>query len=462
MALGEIARIEEVDEKLAALARRLSDAGRETGEAVLRRRAESGKMVRRIDTPKFADQFLAEAREALEDEVDIARPADFAEDIEPRERDREIVKKALVRLKLEQLRRIAANEELDYRGNAEEIIERIVDALNADHAAIARLILANEEPTPERGVAHRLFPIFGSTIDVGASERMLGYYARRYIRTGIARWFVFGSPERRGDAVVLDGTYRTYRVAPVEEADDSFDLTSVPDALPVSVRLDEGGAFVQARASGATESRAAAQAVMKVLGLRPWPGLPIETKPREGHLMRWDHRSVFMASFLLNELNSDGISILNLTSAHFATGETGSGADLRPSVKSVRFEGAHLLDSKPAAELLVEGRALVGISLLVRFAPNPSETFVLPIQVSLERDYVTVLTGYGTERPETAQLLQAELVKRVKGALGSPLGNESALNALAGDMIEMLRRPEPRERATFFAPDEPWGDDDSS
>jgi hypothetical protein len=458
MALGEIVRLEDIDEKLQALARRLADAGRETGEAVLRKRADAGRAVRRIETPKFAEQFLAEAREALEDEVDIARPADFEGDIEPSEREREIVKKALAHLKLDQLRRVAANQELDYRGNAEEIIERIVDALNADHAAIARLILANEEPTPERGIAHRLFPVLGSTVDADTADRRLTYYARRYIRTGIARWFVFGAPERRGNAVMLDGMHRTYRVEPLED-EDFFELTSVPDALPVRVRLEDGGMFVEARASGATEARAAAQAVMKVLGLRPWPGLPIETTPREGHLMRWDHRSVFMASLLQNELNTEGISILNLTSAHFATGETGTGADLRPTVRSVRFEGAHLLDSKPAAELLIEGRALVGISLLVRFSPTANETFVLPIQISLERDYVTVLTGFGTERHDVANILQVELVKRVKGALSAPLKNEEQLNALAGAMAQMLRTTGPVQRATLFAPEEPWTDD---
>ena len=459
MALGDVVPIEEVDEKLYALSRRLSEAGRETGEAVLKKRSDAGKVVRRIDTPKFADQFLAEARAALEDEVDIARPADFPDDIEPRERDREIVKKALAGLKLEQLRRIATQEEVDSRGNAEELIERIVDAVNADRAAIARLVLANEDPTPERGVAHRLFPVLGTRAEADTAERRLGQYARRYIRTGIARWFVFGTPERRSGAVVIDGTYRTYRVEPIED-DDFFELNSVPDALPVHVRLEDGGMFVETRARGATESRAAAQAIMKVLGLRPWQGLPIETRAREGHLMRWHPYSVFMASLLQNELNSDGINILNLTSAHFATGETGTGADLRPTVRSVRFEGAHLLDSKPAAELLIEGRALVGISLLVRYAPNPDESFVLPIQISLERDYVTILTGFGTERHEVANALQRELVKRVKAALGSELRNEAQLNALAGEMAAMVRAPEPIIRATLFAPDRPWADED--
>lgn len=458
MALDPVVREEEVDEKLKDLAEQLREAGRKTGETVLERRASKGKAVRRIPTPKFTDEFVAQARAALEDEVKIARPADFPEDIEPKERDREIVKKALARLKLEQLRRVAANQELDYRGNSEEIIERIVDALNADHAAIARLILENEEPRPERGVADRLFPILGSTVGVSDAIETLGYYARRYIRTGIARWFVFGTPERRNDTVVVEGVYRTYRVEPIED-EDFFDLTSVPDALPVRIRIEDGSMFIETRATGARESRAAAQAVMKVLGLRPWPGLPIETKPREGALMHWDHRSVFMASLLQNELNSNGINILNLTSAHFETGEAGTGSDLRPNVRSVRFEGAHLLDSRPACELLVEGRALVGISLLVRFTPQPGQSFVLPISVSLERDYVTVLTGFGTERHEVANDLQRELVKRVERALGEPLKDEAALNRLAEQIRKMLRSSAPVERAVFFAPEQPWGDD---
>src|SRR5947208_5636184 len=118
MALEPIVPVEEVDETLRTLAERLEQAGREAGEAVLEKRAASGKVVRRIETPRFAEEFIAGAREALEAEVDIARPAGFAEDIEPTELEREIVKNALARLKLEQLRRIAANRELDYRGNA--------------------------------------------------------------------------------------------------------------------------------------------------------------------------------------------------------------------------------------------------------------------------------------------------------------------------------------------------------
>lgn len=174
--------------------------------------------------------------------------------------------------------------------------------------------------------------------------------------------------------------------------------------------------------------------------------------------MRWDQRSVFMAAFLQNELNRDGIEVLNLTSAHFETGEPTTGEDLRPNVRSVRLEGAHLLDSKTAGELLVDGRGLVGISLLVRFRPNRDERFVLPIQISLEREHVAILTGYGTERHEVALDLQRELVKRVKSAFGSSLRNEPELNRMATEMERVLREAEPIERARFFAPERTWAE----
>jgi hypothetical protein len=461
MAIEPVVSLEEIDDRLRRLAEELRQSGREAGEAGLHTRASSGKLVRRLDTPKFADEFLAEAREALEDEVVIARSADFEDDIEPLERDREIAKKALMALKLDQLRNIASYQELDYRGEKEELIERIVIALNADRGRIARLVLENEEPRAERGIADRLFPILGTTFDAETAERRLAQYAQRYIRTGVARWFVFGTPERRDQTIWIDGTFRTYRVDPLQD-DDFFELNSVPDALPVKIRLEEGALFVQARAPGATEARAGAEAVMKVLGLRSWPGLPIETTPREGPLFRWDPRSVFTAALLQNDLNRDGIEILNLTSAHFETGESTSGQDLRPSVRSVRFQGAHLLDSKPACELLIEGRGLVGISLLVRFSPNGQERYVLPIQISLEREYVTILTGFGTERHEVAYELQRELVKRVKGAFGVPLRNDETLNKTAAEMERLVRSPTPVERATLFAPEHSWGDSDEN
>lgn len=458
MALDPIVRLEDIDQRLERLAKTLAEEGRRVGEAAQAKRLAAGKVVRTIETPSFADEFLAEAREALEDEIDIARPADFEDDIEPGERDREIGKKALAVLKLDQLRKVASYQELDYRGEKEEVIERIVRALDADWGKIARLVLENEEPRPERGVADRLFPILGTTVNVNAAHRVLLNYADRYIRTGIARWFVFGTSDPRGERLWLDGTFRTYRVDPIADDDDFFELNTVPDALPVRVRLDEGGMFVQTRAPGTTESRAAARAIMKVLGLRPSPGLPIDTTPRGGALMRWDQRSVFMAAFLQNELNRDGIEVLNLTSAHFETGEPTTGEDLRPNVRSVRLEGAHLLDSKTAGELLVDGRGLVGISLLVRFRPNRDERFVLPIQISLEREHVAILTGYGTERHEVALDLQRELVKRVKSAFGSSLRNEPELNRMATEMERVLREAEPIERARFFAPERTWAE----
>jgi hypothetical protein len=454
--LSRVVREEDVDARLRELADALAKRGKDAGQ-VARARQD---LFRTIPTPDLTERFIEEARKALEDEVDFARPAEFEGDIEPAEIDREIAKKALARLRLEQLRNIAAQVNVESRGREEEVIERIAHAYDFDEAQIARLVLQNEEPTPERGVSDRLFPLLEPRIDLGVAEQRLDVYRRRYIRTGIARWFVFGDIVRRGDSLLLNGTFRSYRVDPVGE-EEEFDLVPIPATLDVRVRLVPDGRFIEVRGRGVTESRAAAQAVMKVLNLRPLSGVPIEATPQVGDLMIWDSRSVFLIGFLQNQLDRDGLTVFNLTSAQFETGEAIAGSELRPNVRSVRFEGSHLLSSKPACELLVEGRALVGISLLVRFAPKEDESYLLPLRFSLERDHAAVLTGFGAERPEVADQLQRLVVKRLIRAFERPVGNEKELAELATRIRARARQDEPVERADILAPEE-WAEPEAS
>src|SRR5579862_7777003 len=120
----------------------------------------------------------------------------------------------------------------------------------------------------------------------------------------------------------------------------------------------------------------------------------------------------------------------------------------------VRFEGAHLLSSKAACELLVEGRALVNVSALVRFAPAaPDDVVLLPLRVSLERDHVVVLTGFGTLRPELAYQLQREVVARLLASLRQPLRDEPGLERLAQRIRARARQDDPVETADILAPE---------
>jgi hypothetical protein len=457
----DIIKVEDVEERLRRAADELAKSGEDAGAEARERARDAGKDFRSIETPRYASAFLAEARRALEEDVNIARPAEVEDDVEPIERDREIAKKALAGLKLDQLRRIAESRGLERRGKEEAVIDRIVTSYEMDWPAIAQLILENEEPRPERGVSDRVFPILEDQIDLDEGARRFMVFRRRYIRTGIARWFVFGEADMRNRVLFLDGTFRTYRVDAVEEDEKTFDLLPTPTVIPVRVRLASSARSVEVRAKGATESRAAAQAVMKVLGLHPSRGLPIAAHPPEGELMQWDPRSVFMVAFLQNELDRAGIEILNLTSASFETGDAPEGTELRPAVRSVRFEGAHLLSSKPACELLVESRGLVDMTLLARFKPAPNdEGSVHPLRISLERDHIAVLTGFGSTRPERARDLQREILNRLGRALGAPLANERELNELARRIRQRARQDEPVDRADILAPAESWIPDD--
>ncbi len=444
-----IVKTEDALREITELAETVARRGRASGEETLAQQ----NLVRRLERrPELTETFIAEAMRALEDEVDLAEPvSDEPHQIDPAEVDREVAKKALARLKLPQLRRIAEATSLDPRGKEEDVIERIVRAYDVDASEIARLVLTNEEAREERGVTDRLFPIFNEGIDLESAESQLRMFVQRYLRTGIARWFVFQDVERHDDFLFLNGVFRTYRVEPKGEAED-FSLDATESALGVRVRVNAVGRFLEARSRGTTEARSGVTAVSKTLGLRLWEGLPIETRPREGNLLRWDHRSVFVVSFLQDQLAREPLSIFNLTSAQFETGDSAAVDENRPSVRSVKFEGTHLLSSKPACELLVEGRALVGISALLRFAPNPEEAFLVPVRVTLDRDHVTVLTGFASNRSQVARDVQGLIVNRLKAALGKPLENESGLERLAEKIVSRARDADDVTKADILAP----------
>ena len=151
MALGPIKKSDEVEAKLLELASMLIEEGRSSGEAVLERQKQAGKVVRNCRPRVSSEEFLQEARRALEDEIHIARPAEFEEDIDPNERDRELAKKALAHLRLSQLKDIATTMALDHRGTEEQVVDRLARALGSDPVEIARLRPSQRGGSPREG-----------------------------------------------------------------------------------------------------------------------------------------------------------------------------------------------------------------------------------------------------------------------------------------------------------------------
>jgi hypothetical protein len=448
---------EQFETKLRELMALADERGEHAGRVA--REAANAEAVYLEDAPDVNEWVEAALRRSLEDEIVIAEPvgaeAAPGEDfIQLGERELEVAKRALARLKLPQLSRVAVSVGLDPRGSHGDLVDRIARSYYDDPAEVARLILTHEEARAERGLIDRLYPLRIGIDDLANAASTLQRLSGRYIRVGVARWFVYADCQTQSDGLWINGFFRSYD-ADAKREGDAFELVSVPSDAVVSARLRGNQDFLEVRGRGETESRAILTAVEWATSLRRSPGLQLRVEGIDGDLMRWDQRSIFMLYFLDRVLPDSGIDILNLTSARFESAVE-PGFARRPTVRSVALQGQHLLSSKAACELLMEGRALVELSLDLRFRPQPEVEWIFPVRFSLARDHATVLTGFGSNLPESAAVLHRDLSRRLRQSLIAGAHVDTRLQALARRVIERARSSEPVAEADIFAPPADW------
>ena len=119
---------------------------------------------------------MADLTQLLEDEIVVARPAAGEAVIDEREEEREISKRALIHIRLPQLRVMAENLGLSRSGDLEEVVDRIARAFRGDQDAIARLIVQYEtEPPPERRFSTRVFQLAGDEHDPPRVRERMSY-----------------------------------------------------------------------------------------------------------------------------------------------------------------------------------------------------------------------------------------------------------------------------------------------
>jgi hypothetical protein len=458
-----IVRVEDLDERMRRVADELRASGREIGEAARLRRPTDVFRTIAGGTPKYADEFLAEARRVLEDELAVAAeavgdPAEGEDPIQPAERELEIAKRALVRLKLPQLRRLAVEVDIDSRGSQVELVERIAREYGDDPDEVARLVLEHEEATPTRGLVDRVYGVREKIVDLAAAAEGFKQLAGRYIRVGIAKWFVFGHARVDEHGLWLDGYYRSYSAEATREGED-FKLVSVPTEARAGVRIRPDQRLIEVRARGEAESAAIVKSLEWGTRLRHDKVLLLDVAAKTPLLMRWDPRSVFMLHVLDRRLPRDGVEIINLTSARFETAAAQTRRTRQPTVRAVALHGQHLLSSRAACELLVEGRGLVELSLDVRFRPDANAEFIFPLRISLASDHVSLLTGFGTSSPETAAQLHREILRRLRASLAEGVKSDDRLEALARQIRDRSESTEP-DQADIFAPPDDWLEDE--
>ncbi len=415
------------------------------------------------DKPDITDLLRNKIVSALEDEVVLATEAGPERGILDWELQREVAKKALVGLKLHKLKELAAEMRLDKRGRSEEIADRIARAYRYDEQQIARLILDNEEePEPDRGHVDRIFPL-AEAPNIESVEMRLEPVMGRYVRVGVARWFVFEELRRAGIRLTLRGALRTYRTfvtseetevegeAPAEVAH----LSASPSEVSVELELVDGLRALRVRSAAPAPARAASKALEVATECRRLGHLPFASASFEGPLGAFARSTIFMLDFVDERLANAGVQDRNLTVARFeiekGDGSASTAEGERPTLREVRFEGDHLLDSVPACRLIAtEGRALVDLSMRVSIRSTDGELVRFPIRLGLERDHAVVLTGFGRYGPEASLQLHHDLVRAVESGFDDGVASRSRLESLAGRIDELARSGREVEKATML------------
>lgn len=395
-------------------------------------------------------------RELLEDEV---VPAHELTGLLLGEFEREIQKKALVGLRMETLKKLARNQLLDERGGSEDLAQRIARAYHYDDAEIARLILDNiEEPTAETGHESRIFPL-QEPVDVSTAEAYLRLIEKRMVRTGVARWLEIDALDATSARIDLVGQLRTYR-AFINEQGDEPQLGSVPDAKSVKLRLEDGQQVLVAEDANVNVSRIAARGVAAVIKNEFPEDLPI-IRALSGSVATFDERTAVLLDLIYGRLARIGITQQNLTVARFVTEKADKLAQADPEeaqehgLKAVRFEGNHVLDSPQACQFIaVQQRGLVDVSLRVAvpsLGGSHGDVPWFPIRLTLERDHIGVMTGYGRHRPEKSGILHEQLMEQAQLAISDGPLDLDALNELGERIAEVARSGEPGSLRTARA-----------
>lgn len=446
-----VIRVEELDQKI----RELLAAARSEGQAIRRaNQAATGMTYRSVPTPDIDDQLFQDLKLALEDEVVAAVPTTETGGILPWELNQELMKKALVGVKAPALRQLARDARLPTSGRLELVATRIAQYYHWDEHQIAQAILAAEgqlEPT-SRAHHDRLVPL-ETAPDFEYVLRRLEYVVKRYIRVGIARWFVFDEVEGDADHLRLSGTVQSYR-AYVDDTGEEPSVGATPSERRVDIALDAGRELARVRRASFTDARSAMHALATAANVRSANFVPM--RAIDG-LVSWaldfDRTTLFALDLLATRLRQQGLHRFDMKVARFKLAEEQEPDDPRPSLEAVRFEGRHILDSIEACRLIAtEGRALVGFSLDAETPRRPDqESATFPLHVTVDDWSVVVSTGLGTAQSELSVAAHQALIEAVTDELQDGIADVAALNDLAERIADRATLPGVPDHADMLA-----------
>lgn len=385
----------------------------------------------------LSENFLELIIEALQDEI-VPVIESYNGRVREAEVEREIAKKALVGLRLAGLKRLAKEYDLKVSGSSEELAERIAKRVGWNEEEIARLIVENaDEVSPEQGYSTRIFPIDGD-LDFTFIRERLNYVVGRYIRTGVARWFVFRDFEAKKESATISGALETLAAGVNNVMGKAPSLTAKPKIDAVLLSLDDTG-LVEVKGGGLTAARGGIAALSTACRVQPLGYLrgidPAARAPRG----EFHSASLFLLSLLEQGFPHAGIDESHVTVARFRVKKESeepwdAERPVRPRLKAVRLEGDYLFDSSSACRLLaVERRPLTDVTVQVTTRDGEGRIDGrFPMRIAIERDHVAVETSFGYGKQDKSRLLHEAAVQAVRAELsGLPSGSDALADVIS-------------------------------
>lgn len=410
-------------------------------------------------TPDFTELVKQNFRKYFEDEVIPAIPSPAGGLVDATELRHEVAKKALLGLKISVLRRGAQDVfgSIPSRYSAEELAQVVAKSLDWDPDAVAQFVLDNEEHATEESWAYtsRLYALSPDFDISGDIESEIRQYLGRYIRVGVAQWYAFTDLQRIASGIRVYGRYMSY-TTDVMEIDSIGKLRPVENVDEIAVDISTNSRIVEVDNASVRASKAAVFAATATFGehtLGYVPNVGSEESRVKGEV---HGSSMFLLNILENRIPNHVVTGMNLTVARFKFDNSDANDSNKPTLKAVRFEGNHILDSAQACRfIVVDGRPLANISfrLTLRRSDSGESTLksssTFPVKIAIERDHVHVTTGLGDDPLRASEA--HELVKRAVQAEIINGHDSSALESLLSRMTERVEATQPSDRPSMLS-----------
>lgn len=443
-----------LSENLGEVISELIDHAVVAGELSTKAGEQAGEALLEVDA---SGEGQESARVALEEilaaDVNLAAAADDEDGIPETERELEITKSALLRLRMGELRKIAEVEDLPLLRGKEDLAAAIVRRYKASRKEIAQLVLEKLPDGVESGHTTHLIQLTESP-DLDTARARLSELKGHYLRLEVAHWLVFTEVADGPSLVRFSGQMRYYDVAAQREGGEP-EIAARRRRAQVEVRLRKGVEWVEIDGRNLTEIRRIRSAFGRALDVHTRPSLSVSVPSFEGVAGTLDRNTLLMLSILETGLRDELVDYASFTAADFAK-PAADGAEaepLRPSVRQVKLSGNHILSSPDACRLIArEGQKIVSVEFRARYRRGAdAPAHFSSVRISLFPDQATIMTSYGGD-PTASGQLHTELTRRLRRALDRGIPDATELSSIVQQMVARAEETGDVDTVDILAP----------